>query len=63
MNWEDSLTVFAVPGRQVALLTKEQGDEILEAIKNKPIKSSEEKERISLEVKELFTKPEWLKND
>ena len=62
MDFVEPLTVFAVPGKQVALLAKEQGDEILLA-SNSKAKSAEDKERIALEVKRLFSKPDKKPND
>ena len=62
MNWDETTTIFAVPGKQVAPLSEEQGREIREAIKNK-VTTKEEKERIAREVKILFTKPDRKKHE
>jgi hypothetical protein len=56
INWEDPLTVLAVPGKQPIILTQEEGELIREQIRKKRL-TRESREVIVKRVKPLLGKP------
>jgi len=55
---ETNMTILAVPCDQPVILSREQGEKLLEEIRNKKPMTQEEKAQLAQRVKMQFTKPD-----